>query len=97
MQSAVRRLRAASIVEAISYLALLAATVAKYAGWGDMGVTLLGPVHGIIYLGYVAIVAVLFRAVGWVPMRALMAVVVAALPFGGFFVERHWLTAVNVR
>ena len=75
----------------MSYLALLAATVAKYAGCGDNGVMLLGPVHGVIYLGYVAAVAVLFRAVGWVPMRALMAVVVAALPFGGFYVERKWL------
>ncbi len=92
MHHAVRRLRVASIVEALSYLALLIATVAKYADLGDRGVTVFGPLHGVIYLVYVAIVARQFRAVGWAPMRALMAVVVAALPFGGFFVERNWLS-----
>ena len=45
----IRLLRVVSITEATSYLALLVATVVKQTGGSEAGVTVLGPIHGVLY------------------------------------------------
>ncbi len=90
-----QRLRAISIAEATTYLALLAATVYKYAAGGDRGVEVLGPLHGVLYLLFAALVLVHHRDLGWPPRKAMMAMVLGSLPFGGFWLERRWLAPLS--
>lgn len=80
-----------SIVEAVTYLALVAATVYKYAAGNDAGVALLGPIHGVLFLIFAAMLLRHHRALGWPLWRAVMAMIIGSLPFGGFWVERRWL------
>ncbi len=93
----IQRLRAMSIVEATTYLALLIATVYKYAAGGDRGVEILGPVHGVFYLAFAALVLVHRRDLRWPPRKTVMAIVLGSLPFGGFWVERRWLAPLARR
>lgn len=84
-------LRFIARLEATSYLVLLAAVAVKYLGGTAAGVTVVGPVHGVLYLGYVAAVAGSRDALAWPLPRAVTAMAMGALPFGGFVVERSWL------
>jgi integral membrane protein len=86
-----RELRIASIAEAVSYLALLVATVIKQTGGTESGVTALGPIHGILYLIFVGLIAWYRKDLGWTWMKAFIAMIIGSLPFGGFWIDRKWL------
>lgn len=55
-----------------------------------LGVEILGPIHGILFIGYVMVALNLRATAGW--DRGVRGVVLAAavIPFGGYFVDR-WL------
>ncbi|MEC7873604.1 MAG: DUF3817 domain-containing protein [Actinomycetota bacterium] len=80
-----------SRLEAFSYLVLLVATAFKYGAKYETGVTLVGPIHGVLYLIYVAAILRWFTDLGWTFYRGLMAMVLGALPLGGFLVDR-WIS-----
>lgn len=91
----IRRLRLLSLTEATSYVALLLATVVKAAGWTDIGVTVLGPVHGVLYLAFVAAIARCREALGWPWAKAFTAMIIGSLPLGGYWLERSWLAPME--
>ncbi|MEM7322632.1 MAG: DUF3817 domain-containing protein [Actinomycetota bacterium] len=91
MARAVRTLRIASITEATSYLLLLVATIVKQTGGTAGGVQVLGPVHGVLYLVFAALVLVNRSLLDWNGAKTIIALVVGSLPFGGFWLERSWL------
>jgi integral membrane protein len=91
-----RILHLVSRIEAASYLFLLVATAMKYGASYETGVTLLGPVHGVLYLIYVVALFRWFSHMGWSFYRALGAMMLGALPLGGFLVDR-WISAANQR
>ena len=80
-----------SILEATTYLALLVATAYKYTAGGELGVEVLGPIHGVFFLVFAVLVLTSHRDLGWPFWKAIMAMVLGSLPFGGFWVERRWL------
>lgn len=80
-----------SIVEAVTYLALTAATVIKYVDGNERGVQILGPIHGVLFLVFAALLLAHHSDMGWPWWRAVLAMVIGSLPFGGFWVERQWL------
>jgi len=80
-----------SIVEAVTYLALVAATFYKYIEGNERGVELLGPIHGVLFLVFAIMVLVYYERLGWPFWKAVMAMFIGSLPFGGFWVERRWL------
>ncbi len=84
-----------SIIEATTYLMLLVATVYKYTAGGERGVEVLGPIHGVLFLGFAALVLVHHRDLNWPFWKAVMALVLGSLPFGGFWVERRWLAPLG--
>ena len=86
-----RTLHLASRIEAVSYLVLLAAVVVKYAAHNEAGVRVMGPVHGVLYLLYVLTLLRWHTDLGWPFSKAVLAMVVGALPFGGFHIDRRWL------
>jgi len=88
-------LRWVAIVEATSFLLLLVATVVKYAFDRPEGVEVLGPVHGVLFVTYVAMAFLLWRAERWKPLTFLTIIAGSVIPLGGFYVERRYLTPAS--
>ena len=84
-----RLLRVVSAAEATSWLLLIVATLLKYGADQEVGVTVLGPVHGFLFLAYLAVVAVARGPLGWDVRATLRALVLSVVPGGGFVVERE--------
>lgn len=88
----VTALRWVSLAEATSFLVLLVATLAKYAGPKDeIGVQVIGPVHGVLFLCYVGLALVVAVRRRWSPVRTVLVLAASALPVMPFLVERTWL------
>jgi integral membrane protein len=84
-------IRIIAVMEAISYLALLGAVIAKRVFAQPAGVTVIGPIHGVIFLAYVAAVIFAREERNWDGLTTLACIVAAAIPFGGYVVERRLL------
>ena len=88
--NALRTLRWVALAEATSFLALLVASYLKRTDRGEVGVQVLGPIHGILFLAYVALVLVVRPDTGWSNRTTGWILVAAVLPFGGYVFDR-WL------
>lgn len=94
MPSVAKPLKIMSTVEGCSYLILMVAVIAKYAfdAPGEGGVPIMGPLHGVIFLIYAVLVLMGREEQGWDLRQTVIALVLAAIPFGGFYVERKMIT-----
>ncbi len=81
--------RAVAYFEAITYLLLLAATVVHRVFDGPDFVSALGPVHGIAFLVYVALVLKIRESQGWTFWPTVGIIALSAVPFGGFWAGSH--------
>jgi len=81
-------LRLVAVVEATSFLLLLVATGVKYGADQPVGVRILGPIHGILFVGYVVLALMAWSKRGWSTKTASLVLVGAVLPFGGYVVDR---------
>jgi len=81
-----RRLEIASCAEATTLLLLLglAAPLKHLDGW-DMGVRVMGPVHGLAFLAYIWMAVQTAAGGGWSRAEIARLFIVAFVPFGGFF------------
>lgn len=95
MPSVARALRIAAVAEGTSFLLLLGAMVAKYgfeAGPNGEGwVPVAGPIHGIIVLVYAGLVLMGRAEQRWSVGQTLLALILSAVPFGGFYVEQKMI------
>lgn len=85
-----RTLRWVAPIEATTFLALLVASYIKHQGDGATGVSILGPIHGILFLAFVWLVLALRREQGWSTATTAWLLVGAVVPFGGYVVD-WWL------
>jgi integral membrane protein len=85
-----RNFRYVALAEATSFLALLVASFVKNTGGSELGVKILGPIHGLLFVVYVLMVWQLHREAGWTGKQTFWILVGAVLPFGGYVVDR-WL------
>jgi integral membrane protein len=53
-------------------------------------VRILGPIHGLLFIGYVLLAVNLAQRSAWSTRTTLLVLVGAVLPFGGYVVDR-WL------
>jgi integral membrane protein len=93
----IRNFRYLALTEATSFLILLVFSAIKNTGGSEVGVQILGPIHGLLFIGYIAMAFGLRAPAGWSNKVTVWIVVGAVLPFGGFVVDR-WLgkrTAAN--
>lgn len=81
-------LRVVAVVEATSFLILLVATAVKYGADAPIGVQIMGPIHGLLFVAYVVLALMLWNERGWSPRTGALVLVGAVLPFGGFVVDR---------
>ena len=83
-------MRYIAVAEATSFIALLVASVVKRTGGGELGVEILGPTHGLLFLAYVVTALRLRPEVGWSGRTTSWVLVGAVVPFGGYVVD-WWL------
>ncbi|MEM7274842.1 MAG: DUF3817 domain-containing protein [Actinomycetota bacterium] len=84
-----RALRIASRTEATSHLLLLVAVAVELLD-GPSAVAVVGPIHGVLYLVFAALVLRARRPFGWAGAQVVNALVIGALPLGGFWLDRRW-------
>jgi integral membrane protein len=85
-----RNFRWIALIEATSFLLLLAASYVKRAHDEALGVEILGPIHGALFILYVVFALNLRHDLGWSAKTTAWILVGAVLPFGGYVVDR-WL------
>jgi integral membrane protein len=81
--------RLTAYVEAVTYLALLAAVVLYRVLDGPDFVSVLGPIHGVAFLVYFGLVMAIREDQGWGLWRTVLVILASAVPFGGFWAARH--------
>lgn len=83
-----RIFRNVALIEATSFLVLLAATIVKHTDGNEIGVKLLGPIHGALFLLYVGLALSVRSSQGWGFWKTVAILAGAVLPFGGYVVEK---------
>ena len=83
-------MRHIALVEATSFIALLVASYVKRTGGSELGVHILGPIHGGLFIAYVVIALNLRSQLGWSLPTTLWILLGAVVPFGGYVVD-WWL------
>jgi integral membrane protein len=86
-----KALRVVAVVEAISWLLLIVATIVKYSTEPHkaLGVQIMGPVHGVLFLAYVALTLEVRRRLHWDGRTTLVVLAESILPGGGFLAARR--------
>lgn len=87
-----RTFKAVAYLEAVTYLVLLAGVVNHRVLDGADTASVLGPIHGTVYLAFLVVTLKIRPDQGWSLGRTLWIMVLATLPLGGFFADRE-LTA----
>jgi integral membrane protein len=78
-----------AIAEATSWLLLIVATIVKYSAGAPVGVKILGPIHGVLFIAYVLLALSLRKPLRWNGRTLTIVLADAILPTGGFFVARR--------
>ncbi|MDQ1721277.1 MAG: hypothetical protein QOI26_1011 [Pseudonocardiales bacterium] len=84
----IRWLRLVAIAEATSWLLLIVATIVKYSADAPLGVHVLGPIHGVLFIGYVLLALMVRSRLRWNARTLLIVLADSILPGGGFLVAR---------
>jgi integral membrane protein len=86
---AVPAFRAVAIAEAISWAGLLVGMVFKYLVVGnDIGVTVFGPIHGGLFLLYLAVTVLVRRPLRWDVRTTVLALLASIPPLATLLFER---------
>jgi integral membrane protein len=80
-------MRYIALAEATSFIALLIASFVKRTGGGELGVQVLGPIHGLLFLTYVVVALNIRHEMGWNGKTTFWVLVGAVVPFGGYVVD----------
>ena len=82
----IERFRVVAFWEGISYLVLLLVAMPLKYGLGiDLAVRIVGMAHGVLFIGYLATLALAGRHLG--PRWVLIALVMSVIPGGTFWLE----------
>lgn len=88
--SQIRRFRMTAMAEGSSFLLLLfVAMPMKYLMGMPRVVTVVGAIHGILFLAYIAQLAKLHSAYQWDNKFSFYAFLASLLPFGPFVFDKH--------
>jgi integral membrane protein len=80
---------AVAVAEAVSWAALLTGMLFKYVVVHDeIGVKIFGPVHGFLFMAYLAVTVVQARQAGWRWWVTVVALACAVPPFATLIFER---------
>jgi len=81
--------RVVAVAEAVSWALLLAGMFVKWVlGTSEVGVQLAGPVHGAVFVAYVAVTLLTWRVLRWPLGTAVLALAASVPPFTTVWFER---------
>jgi integral membrane protein len=89
-----RNFKYIALIEATTFLLLLIASYIKQTGDQQIGVQILGPIHGLLFIAYVIVALGVREGAGWTTKQTLLILLGAVVPFGGYFVDR-WVDENN--
>ena len=84
-----RAFRYVAIVETLSWLGLIVATIVKYTADAPLGVHILGPVHGVLFISYVLLGLMVATQLHWSWRTTGIVLLESILPGGGLLVARR--------
>jgi len=89
LTSPVGRFRLFALAEAVSWAGLLIGMLFKYLIIGnEIGVKVFGPIHGVIFVGYVLVTLLVREPQRWDLRTTLLALAASIPPFGTVIFER---------
>ncbi|UOE96538.1 DUF3817 domain-containing protein [Alkalihalobacillus sp. LMS39] len=84
------RFRVVAFFEAISYLLLLGVAMPlKYGFDYPMAVTVVGAIHGGLFVLYMLVVVYMIFAAGWRFQKVFLAGIASIIPFGPFIFDKR--------
>ena len=89
-----RNFKLVALIEATTFLLLLVASYVKRANDQPLGVEVLGPIHGLLFVAYVVMALALREHAGWTGRQTVLILLGAVVPFGGYVVDR-WIDNNN--
>lgn len=89
-----RNFKYVALIEATTFLLLLLASYVKRANDQPLGVEILGPIHGLLFIAYVVMALAIRDYAGWNWKQTLLILLGAVLPFGGYVVDA-WINRNN--
>ena len=98
MGTALSRLRVVGDTEGTSYLLLLGVAMPlKYLLDFPMAVTVMGSIHGFLFVLFLLALAAVWRSDRWPLKRVLRAFALSLIPFGTYFLGREIRREENSR
>lgn len=92
LRTPVGRFRLVAVAEALSWAGLLVGMLLKYGPPGtEVGVQVFGPIHGGLFVAYLAVTFISWPSFGWSTPVGVTALAAAVPPFGTVVFER-WAT-----
>ena len=89
-----RNFKLVALIEATTFLLLLVASYVKRASDQPLGVEILGPIHGVLFIAYVVMALAVREHAAWTGKQTLLILIGAVVPFGGYVVDR-WIDTHN--
>jgi integral membrane protein len=97
VKGALTRFRIIAWTVGVLLLALtLVAMPMKYFGHNNIGVAIVAPIHGWLFVVYLIATADLARRVQWTVSRILLVAVAGPVPFMSFIMERQVRTWIQL-
>ena len=93
--SSARAFRFVAVLEAFSWTGLLIGMAFKYTGNGEAGVQTFGPIHGTLFVLYVALAIPAARSVGWGMRGTVLTIAASIPPFTSLLAERAMARAAR--
>ena len=94
-RAAATAFRIVAVAEACSWIGLLIGMYVKYVPeTTELGVTIFGPIHGGIFIAYVAVALVASRVLRWDVRTTLLALVASVPPLATLWFER-WVARTD--
>ena len=75
--------------ETISWTLLLLSMIAKYGFDKPRGVQVMGPIHGVLFIGLVVVLLSLHLSQKWSAARTAKIFLSSFVPIGGYFLISH--------
>jgi len=92
LSSSIGRLRVIGFLEGVSFLVLLGVAMPLKYYWGEpAAVRVVGMVHGVLFLAYIAATVQAWMEHDWSWKRAALLMFASLVPFGTFYADVKWL------
>ncbi|HYJ12451.1 MAG TPA: DUF3817 domain-containing protein [Thermomicrobiales bacterium] len=95
--NSLRLLMIVTFAEAISWLGLLAGMVAKYGFDNETGVSVMGPIHGFLFMLFVVLLLITQFQERWPISKTIVAFLESIPPFLGFWLGWRLLQELRAK